>query len=69
MTQLGLKNTDVVAASTQPLTHKMVQRGRKGRRLNPHIQDRIAAALSAATGHAYEVGQLFNYRGKHGPPD
>ena len=63
MIELGLRNADVVAASTQPLTHKMVQRGRKGRKLTFKIQDRIAVALSAATGRTFTINQLFNYRG------
>lgn len=44
----GLDNHDLVAASAEPLTHKAVQRARKGRRLTVHMQRRIAAALSAA---------------------
>jgi len=62
MEERGLKNHDLVAASKEGLTHKQVQKGRKGRRLTRNIQDKIAAALSSCTGETYSVNQLFNYR-------
>jgi hypothetical protein len=62
MEERGLKNHDLVAASKDGLTHKQVQKGRKGRRLTRHIQDKIVSALSASTGTAYRLDQLFNYR-------
>lgn len=46
MTRLGLDNHDLVASSAEPLTHKMVQKGRKGRRLTPKIQCRILGSLN-----------------------
>ncbi len=52
---------DVVAASTEQLSHKMVTRGCKGRRLTANVQGKILRALQAATGREFEVGQLFNY--------
>ena len=62
MEERGLKNHDLVAASKDGLTHKQVQKGRKGRRLTRNIQDKIVAALSASTREAYKLDQLFNYR-------
>lgn len=62
MEEHGLKNHDLVAASKDGLTHKQVQKGRKGRRLTRHIQDKIAAALSISAGETYKPDQLFNYR-------
>ena len=62
MEERGLKNHDLVAASKDGLTHKQVQKGRKGRRLTRHIQDKIVEALSASTGETYNLNQLFNYR-------
>ena len=62
MEERGLKNHDVVASSKDGLTHKQVQKGRKGRRLTRNIQDKIVAAISAATKETYKVNQLFNYR-------
>jgi hypothetical protein len=68
MVENGLGNHDLVAASPEPLTHKAVQRARKGRRLTPHMKLRIAAALNralAAKGQAPErelfVRDLFTY--------
>jgi hypothetical protein len=62
MEERGLKNHDLVAASKDGLTHKQVQKGRKGRRLTRHIQDKIVEALSSSTGESYKLDQLFNYR-------
>jgi len=62
MEERGLKNHDVVAASKDGLTHKQVQKGRKGRRLTRNIQDKIVAALSAAVKETHKIDQLFNYR-------
>jgi hypothetical protein len=62
MEERGLKNHDLVAASKDGLTHKQVQKGRRGRRLTRNIQDKVATALSAVTKEMYKVDQLFNYR-------
>jgi hypothetical protein len=62
MEERGLKNHDLVAASKDGLTHKQVQKGRKGRRLTRNVQDKIVASISAYTGTAYKLDQLFNYR-------
>ncbi|MDK2858200.1 MAG: hypothetical protein PWQ29_706 [Verrucomicrobiota bacterium] len=62
MVERGLKNHDLVAASKEGLTHKQVQKGRKGRRLTRNAQDKIAAALSEAVGERCAVELLFNYR-------
>lgn len=56
-----LEPHDLVAASAAQLTHKMVSRARKGRRLTPHIQARILKALRKATGKNYSLGDLFTY--------
>jgi hypothetical protein len=62
MEKHGLKNHDLVAASKDGLTHKQVQKGRQGRRLTRHIQDKIVFAISSSTGESYKLDQLFNYR-------
>lgn len=62
MEKHGLKNHDVVAASKDGLTHKQVQKGRKGRRLTRNIQDKIVTAFSAAAGSRYTLDQIFTYR-------
>ncbi len=48
MTKLGLSNAQLVNASTEQLTFKMVQKGRRGRRLTPNVQEKILNALHAA---------------------
>ena len=50
MTEHGLKPNDLVRNSTEQLTHKMVGRAIKGRRLTPSIQLKIINAMNKATG-------------------
>lgn len=45
MTRLGIANKDLVSASTEQLTFKMVQKGRRGERLTRKVQEKILAAL------------------------
>ena len=45
MTRLNLANHDLVAVSTEQLTHKMVAKGCKGKELTPNIQHKIWSAL------------------------
>lgn len=62
LTRLELSNADLVRFSTQQLTHKMVQKGRKGRRVTPNVQKKILEALRAAKpDQAFELKELFNY--------
>jgi hypothetical protein len=61
MTEQGLKAHDLVAASTEQITHKMVTRACKGRRLTPNVQAKIRNALNAATEKQYTLPELFNY--------
>ncbi len=61
MDELGLKPHDLVAASSEQITHKMVTRARKGRRLTPNVQSKIKNALSSASGRQFTVQDLFNY--------
>lgn len=61
LTELGLKSHDLVAASTEQITHKMVQRGSKGRRLTKNVQGKLLRALNTASGNTYTVKDLFTY--------
>lgn len=62
MTRLGLSNHALVSASTCQLTHKTVQKGRKGRRLTESAQQKILTALLAAKpGEKFSLQDLFNY--------
>ena len=61
LAELNLKPHDLVAASTQQLTHKMVSRAAKGRKLTINAQTKVLNALNAATGKNYSLKDLFNY--------
>ncbi len=57
----NLKPHDLVAASTDQITHKMVSRACKGRRLTPNVQSKILNALNNAANQQYSLTDLFNY--------
>lgn len=59
MDELELKNHDLVAVSADGLTHKQVQKGRKGRRLTRNVQNKIVAALSRAANQEFSASDLF----------
>lgn len=68
MTEHSLGNHDLVAACTEQMTHKAIQRARKGRRLTKHMQKRVTAALNTAVKskgteleREWAVKDLFNY--------
>ncbi len=68
MTEHELGNHALVAASTEPMTHKAVQRARKGRRLTKHMKQRMVDALNRAVKlqgkeieQAWGVKDLFTY--------
>ncbi len=56
-----LKTHDLVAISTEQITHKMVARACKGRRLTNNVQSKLQRALNKATGENYRLADLFNY--------
>ena len=57
----GLSPHAIVAASTKQMTHKMISRAVKGRRLTPPVQFKILNALNKAAGKSYSLNDLFNY--------
>ena len=58
----SLKNDDLVQVSGEQLTHKQVQKARKGRRVTSNIQGKIVRALNAAVENGkYTQKDLFNY--------
>lgn len=64
--EAGIANSDLVGASTEQLTHKQVQKARKGRRVTPNIQGKIRRALEAVLeerGEArpVDLADLFDY--------
>lgn len=61
LTDNNLKATDLVSASTEQLTHKMVTRACKGRRLTRNTKQKVLNALNQATGKTFTLPDLFNY--------
>ena len=61
LAEQGLKAKDLVAASTEQITHKMVARACKGRRLTPHVQAKIGRAYNRCTGQERPLANLFTY--------
>jgi len=57
----SLTKHDLVAASTEQITHKMVNRAVRGRRLTPGVMVKICNALNRAAGSSYELTDLFTY--------
>jgi hypothetical protein len=64
MQKHALSNHDLVVHSDRQLTHKVVQKGRKGRRLTRNAQQKILRAANRAATAAYSLEELFNYRGR-----
>lgn len=71
--EIGLDNHRLVALSTEQLTHKQVQKARKGRRISANIQGKILRALNARhvpecddsqnSHKVYVLTDLFTYQG------
>ena len=61
MQEHNLKPHDLVAISSVEMTHKMVSRACKGRRLTLNTQSKVLAALNRASGKNYSLRDLFNY--------
>lgn len=57
----NLSHHDVVAASTDQITHKMVTRACKGRKLSRRVQLKIVRAVNTATEQDYKLKDLFTY--------
>jgi hypothetical protein len=62
MTQHGLTNHALVEASTEQLSHKVVQKARHGRRLTSKAKTKILNALhKALPEQKFAHRDLFNY--------
>ena len=61
MREHHLKPHDLVAISSVEMTHKMVSRACKGRRLTLNTQSKVLDALNRATGRNNSLRDLFNY--------
>lgn len=61
LAQRSLSPNDLVRASKAQLTHKLVARAVKGRRLTANSMKKVVAALNAAANASYTSAELFNY--------
>ena len=61
MREAGLKAHDLVSVSKVQMTHKMVARACKGRKLTANTKTIVQNALQTATGKMYAFADLFNY--------
>ena len=61
MQEHDLAPRDLVEASTEHITFKMVSRARKGRRLTVNSKSKIRNALNNAAEKNYSISDLFNY--------
>ncbi len=57
----NLRPHDLVAGSRQQLTHKMIARACKGRRLTDNVKGKVLNALNLACGEKYSLSDLFDY--------
>lgn len=61
MQACDVKAHDLVSASSELITHKMVARACKGRRLSANVKDKVRNALTKSTGKAFTMSELFTY--------
>lgn len=61
MARLSLKAADLVQASEENITFKMVNKACKGRRLTPHVQEKVKNALNRAANRSFHLDELFTY--------
>ena len=61
ISEKNLKPHDIVNASTEQVTYKMISRAVKGRRLSPKVQNKILRAINILTGNRYSLKDIFNY--------
>jgi len=61
MEKHNLKPHELVAASTEQITHKMVSRACKGRKLSRRVQLKLVNAINNATEENYTIKDLFTY--------
>ena len=59
---LGVSHHQLVAASDEQLTYKMVAKGCRGRFISTRIKLKIVHSLAKLTGTTYPLSTLFNYR-------
>jgi hypothetical protein len=61
MAEHGYKSADLVKASSLQLTHKMVGRACRGRRLTANTKGKVLQAMGALLGRDLAMKDLFSY--------
>ncbi|MDG1357606.1 MAG: hypothetical protein P8P36_05380 [Akkermansiaceae bacterium] len=61
MDEWGMGNHDMVEVSTEQLTHKQVQKARKGRRLTLKMMQKVTRAFNVAIWHRLNDEQKEGY--------
>lgn len=61
MAEYVLKTSNIVAASTEQITYKMISKSCKGRKLTKTVQKKVLNALNKATGKSYLLKDIFTY--------
>ncbi len=62
LNELAIKNSELVEKSNEQLSHKVVAKARKGRRLTINAKHKILNALNALQKNkTYKLADLFNY--------
>ena len=61
MAERGLQPKDLVAASKEQLTHRMVTRATKGRRLTANTMGKVLRAWNRASACDHAASDLFDY--------
>ena len=60
--EMDLVNSELVSASSEQLTHKMVAKARKGRRVTLNVQKKILNALNTRCApKSFKLQDLFDY--------
>lgn len=62
MAEQGLEPADLVAASSEQLTYKMVARAMKGRRLTANTMGKVLRAWNLAAKAEHGQADLFGYK-------
>jgi hypothetical protein len=61
MAKHNIKPHDLVAASTEQITHKMVSRACKGRKLSRRVQFKLVHAINTAAEQNFTLKDCFTY--------
>ena len=61
MARHNLRPHDLVAGSTEQITHKMISRACAGRRLTPNTRRKVLNALNIAAKQKFSLHDIFNY--------